>query len=71
MEIKGIELLALIDSESQIMTLSKDFYNSMSPKPVLYSIQELGLKIEGAGGHILSYMGAFSCSLSFPTESAD
>ena len=65
-EINGIETLALIDSGSQITTISEDFYNSMSPKPVLYSIEELGLKIEGAGGHILSYMGAIACSLEVP-----
>ena len=66
MEINGIETLALIDSRSQIKTISDDFYNSMSPKPVLYSIEKLGLKIEGAGGHILSYMGAIACSLEVP-----
>ena len=65
-EINGIETLALIDSGSQITTISEDFDNSMFPKPVLYSIEELGLKIEGAGGHILSYMGAIACSLEVP-----
>ena len=65
-EINGIETLALIDRGSQITTISEDLYNSMSPKPVLYSIEKLGLKIEGASGHILSYMGAIVCSLEVP-----
>ena len=65
-EFNGIETLALIDSGSQISIISEEFYNSMNPKPVLYSIKEMGLKVEGAGGHILSYMGAIACTLAVP-----
>ena len=65
-EFNGIETLALIDSGSQISTISEEFYNSMNPKPVLYSIKEMGLKVEGAGGHILSYMGTIACTLAVP-----
>ena len=43
-----------------------NFYNSLNPKPMLHSIEELGLKIEGAGGHILSYLGAIACDLEVP-----
>ena len=42
--LNGIETLALIDSGSQITTLSEDFYNNMTPRPTLYSIEDLGIK---------------------------
>ena len=58
--LNGIETLALIDSGSQITTLSEDFYNNMTPRPTLYSIEDLGIKVETAGGHILSYLGAIA-----------
>ena len=60
--------MALIDSGSQITTLSDDFYNSMNPKPMLHSTEELGLKIKGAGGHILTYLGAIVCEIEVPFQ---
>ena len=65
-EFNGTETLTLIDSGSQISTISEEFNNSTNPKPVLYSIKEMGLKIEGAGSHIRSYMGAVACTLAVP-----
>ena len=64
--LNGIETLALIDSGSQITTLSEDFYNNMTPRPTLYSIEDLGIKVEAAGGHILSYLGAIACEIEVP-----
>ena len=65
-EINGIETLALIDSGSQITTLSEEFYNNMNPKPELYSMEEIGLKVKGAGGHTLTYLGAIVCTIEVP-----
>ena len=58
--------MALIDSGSQITTVSEDFYNSLTPKPILYSVHELGIRVEAAGGHNLSYLGAIAVNIEVP-----
>ena len=66
MKLNGINTLALIDSGSQITTVSEDFYNSLTPKPILYSVNELGIRVEAAGGHTLSYLGAIAVNIEVP-----
>ena len=65
-EINGTSARALIDSGSQITTLSEEFYNSLEPKPDFVDIGEFNLKIEAAGGNIVSYSGCINCLLQVP-----
>ena len=60
--INGKGTHALIDSGSQITTLSDDLYDSLTPKPTIYPITDFDLKIEGAGGQSIPYIGCIECS---------
>ncbi|MCG8110256.1 MAG: reverse transcriptase family protein, partial [Candidatus Thiodiazotropha taylori] len=55
-----------VDSRSQITTISEDFYKVMNPKPELFSIEELNLKVQGAGGHTIPYIGFILCEIRVP-----
>ena len=65
-EINGISARALIDSGSQITTLSEEFYNSLDPKPDFNDIVEFNLKIKAAVGNIVPYSGCIKCLLQVP-----
>ena len=49
-----------------ITTISEDFYRSLSPTPTLISIENCNLKVEGAGGYTLPYLGYIECGLQIP-----
>ena len=49
-----------------ITTISEDFYRSLSPTPTLISIENFNLKVEGAGGYTLPYLGYIECGLQIP-----
>ena len=59
---------ALIDSGSQVTTISEEFYNTLSPKPHLFSIEELGvdLNIQAAGGNRVPYLGCIVSQVRVP-----
>ena len=41
----GAKTSGLIDTGSQITSLSETFYNSMEPKPLLRDVKELGISL--------------------------
>ena len=49
-----------------ITTISEDFYRSLSPTSTLISIENFNLKVEGAGGYTLPYLGYIECGLQIP-----
>ena len=49
-----------------ITTISEDFYRSLSPTPTLISIENFNLKVVGAGGYTLPYLGYIECGLQIP-----
>ena len=64
----GIDANALVDSGSQITTITEEFYNSLSPRPHLWSLEELdlNLKVQGAGGHDIPYIGCILADVQVP-----
>ena len=40
----GIETTGLIDTGSEISTVSEQFWNSLNPKPEIHVVQELEIK---------------------------
>ena len=63
-----METNALVDSGSQITTVSDEFYDSLSPRPHLFSLEEIGLNlnIQGAGGHDIPYIGCIIAQVKVP-----
>ena len=57
--INGQKCMALIDSGSDISTLSEGFYQSMDPKPKLLNMSDINLNITGASGSNIPYSGYF------------
>ena len=55
--INGQKCMALIDSGSDISTLSEGFYQSMEPKPELFNMADFNLNITGASGSKIPYSG--------------
>lgn len=59
--INGQKCMALIDSGSDISTLSEGFYQS--PKPELLNMSDFNLNITGAGGSKIPYSGYFEAEV--------
>ena len=57
-----------MDSGSQITTVTEEFYNTLSPRPRLFSLKEIGLdlNIQGAGGHDIPYIGCILAQVEVP-----
>ena len=56
LDIEGVSIQTLLDSGSQVSTISEDFYLKHLQHLPLYSIEDL-LEVETAGDHILPYKG--------------
>ena len=61
----GIEVECLLDSGSQVSTVSEGFYNRYLSSRPLESLQS-AINIEGIGGHRLPYLGYVSVPVQFP-----
>ena len=57
---------AVIDTVSIITTMCLEFYNSLQPKPQLHSLEDFNLKINGANGQQMHYLGYVELSLTIP-----
>lgn len=69
--IDGIETCCLLDSGSQVSTVSESFYrNHLANTRTLESLQQV-INIEGAGGNLLPYIGYVSANVSFPGKPSD
>ena len=62
----GIKTIGLIDSGSQITSVSESFYQSLNPKPALHDVKELGLSVTSAGGSQLPVKGYIEEDVSVP-----
>ena len=60
------ETYALIDSESQVRTISDDFFNSLSPTPRDVSLSALELNLEGPDGRKLPYLSCILARIMVP-----
>lgn len=65
-KVAGVDCRCLLDTGSQVTTVSSSFYNSyLSERP----IQPLdGLDVEGASGAMVPYLGYISLVLQFPKD---
>lgn len=67
--IDGTPCECLLDSGSQVTTVSESFYNSFLQSHSILSLDDL-LEIEGAGGQVVPYLGYLQLSIEFPKEIA-
>ena len=64
--IDNVEATALIDSGSQISTITEEFLESFNPKPRIFNLKDLNLDVKVAGGYSLPYIGLISVQTSVP-----
>ena len=56
-KLDGHDTTALIDSGSQVSTITEIFYNTMLPKPIFHSMDEFGVELNCANGSSIPYKG--------------
>ncbi|KAH3711210.1 hypothetical protein DPMN_070712 [Dreissena polymorpha] len=56
-KLNGIQTTALIDSGSQVSTITEVYYEGMSPKPKLYTLDEFGLELTCENVSTIPYSG--------------
>lgn len=66
--INGYKTNALIDTGSQVTTISKDFYDQHLLDCDIHSVETL--KVVGAGGQDVPFLGYISVNISFPENEA-
>ena len=64
--INGTKTVGLIDTGPMISTIAEDFILSLDPIPDLYTIEDLGLKVNVANGQTLNYLGCVVVHCVFP-----
>ena len=64
--IDGQSIRALIDTGSDITTMSDTCFNSMDPRPELRSMSDFKLNITGASGSSIPYIGYFEAEVCVP-----
>ena len=64
--IDGLSIRALLDTGSDITTVSDTCYNSMDPRPELRSMSDFKLNIAGASGSSIPYTGYFEAEVCVP-----
>ena len=60
------ETYALIDSGSQVTTISEDFFNSLSPTPRIVPLSALKLNLEGPDRRKLPYLSCILARIMVP-----
>ena len=61
--------LALVDTGSQVTTISEDFYKECLSSNPMQQLEDI-LKIEGAGGQNVPFLGFIEVDISFPEETS-
>ena len=56
----------LLDSGSQVSTVSVNFCNSLNPTPVLRSMKDFKLRVSGPDGNTLPFLGKIVTYVSVP-----
>lgn len=64
-KLENVPCKTLIDTGSQISTVSISFYNSYLTKIPIQNCQNL-LRVEGVGGDVLPYHGYINCEITLP-----
>lgn len=62
----GVDCQCLLDTGSQVTTVSSSFYNSSLSEHPIQPIK--GLDVEGASGAMVPYLGYISLVLQFPKD---
>jgi len=65
----GTPCLALIDTGSQITTVSQQFYEEFLSNLTMHSIDDI-LKVEGAGGQDIPLLGYVEADIAFPEQTS-
>ena len=65
MQVEGVECQALVDTGSQLTTMSKSFFEQKFTGTKLISLQNI-LKIQSVGGTSLPYHGYFDAQINLP-----
>ena len=55
--INNVEIKALLDSGSQISTITEECLKQLHPQPEIRSLDDFELDIRSAGGHSVPYKG--------------
>ena len=67
--VNGVSCRALLDSGSQVTTLSRSFYRDhLSETVPLEEISQAGFSVEGAGGQLIQFDGFLRIKTSFPKD---
>lgn len=66
-KVNGLECNALLDTGSQVTTMSLSFYNRYLSDQTIQPVADL-LEIEGANGQSIPYLGYVKVTLQFPKE---
>lgn len=66
--IEGVQCESILDTGSQVTTISEKFHAAFLTSLPLKPIDCL-LEIEGAGGHTVPYLGYVETNLTFPVQS--
>ena len=64
--IEGVKTIGLIDSGSQITSVSELFYQAFEPKPLLHDVRELGVSVTSASGSQIPVKGYIEVNVSVP-----
>ena len=70
-EVCGQNVKALVDTGAMVSTISEEFYNAMSNKPVLKALTEFQLDVYAAGGASLPYTGYVEVEVRIPRSNSD
>ena len=68
--VNGTSAVALVDTGSQVSTLSHSFYKRHCSSFPLVSCSSL-LNVEGADGNRIPYFGFFECNITLPLHGVD
>ena len=64
--INNVEIKALLDSDSQISTITEECLKQLHPQPEIRSLDDFELDIRSAGGHSVPYKGYTIVEVSVP-----
>lgn len=66
-KVNGIECNSLLDTGSQVTTVSQSFYDSHLSDYSIHPVSDI-LEVEGANGQAVPYLGYIQLSMQFPKE---
>lgn len=66
-KVNGLECNSLLDTGSQVTTMSQSFYKTYLSDHTIHPVTTL-LEIEGANGHTVPYLGYIQVTIQFPKE---